>query len=256
MSYSEVLKKAIIDSKLSHIEISERCKKIGESIVPSYISKLVNGKMPPPSDKISLVLAEALGIDSKRLTLEAYLDKAPAEVIDFLNNARFSMMTLAFKAFGSNIPAEAFDGIKKQLDSMSLSEFLLDISKIQQSNTYIDDGILSTEYEDGEDNAKFTLNIKEPIGIPVKDDSMFPTISKGSQVTLEIKDKYEDGKIICFIKKAEPENIFIRKCFFKDNTVIAFPINAGYISETLEISELTLLGEVVKEIKDFRKVNQ
>lgn len=252
MPYSEVLKKAIEDSKLSHIEISQRCKNIGESIVPSYISKLVNNKMPPPTEKISLVLAQALEMDSKKLILEGYLDKAPKEIIDFLNSARLSVMTVVFKVFGETFSAEAFEEVKKILEILPLSEFLIEISKMQEaSKVSIDDDVCKMEFKDVADAA--LTNLKEAIGIPVNDDSMFPLISKGSQVTLELKDKYEDGNIICFIKKNEKDLIWIRRCFFKGDTIIAIPLNVGYEAMTLTYSEVIILGEVVKEIKDFRK---
>lgn len=251
MSYSEVLKEAIKESKLSHIQISEKCKSLGETIVPSYISKLVNGEMPPPSEKKTKVLAEALGIDSKKLTLEAYLDKAPSEIVDFLNYARFSMFSVFTMTYENNsIPADVYSGMKEAIMSLPLSDFMLEMhSLVQESNTEQDKGVLITKFNFEKD--KYDINISESIGFPVKDDSMFPLLPKDSLVKLEIKEKYVDGDVLCFVNRSEPNNYLYRKCFFKDDLVLAHPLNSGYESLSLKINDITILGKVIRVIKDI-----
>ncbi len=80
MSYAKLLTNYIEKSTLSFNGIAELCNKKGFSIDHSYISKLKNGKMPPPSEELSRVLAEVLGGDSEVLIIEGYKEKEPKEI--------------------------------------------------------------------------------------------------------------------------------------------------------------------------------
>lgn len=62
MKYSEVLNKAIEKSGLSLTDICEMVQLSGQKLTNSYLSKLRNGKMPPPSYGISVSLAKALDV--------------------------------------------------------------------------------------------------------------------------------------------------------------------------------------------------
>jgi transcriptional regulator with XRE-family HTH domain len=66
-NYSSLLNKLIDRSGLSLTEISSRAEKHGQKITTSYLSKLKNGKMPPPSFKISIALALSLDVDPELL---------------------------------------------------------------------------------------------------------------------------------------------------------------------------------------------
>jgi hypothetical protein len=58
------------------------------------------------------------------------------------------------------------------------------------------------------------MEIKEPTGLLVTDDSMFPTLQKGSTVTLELVtiDQIKNGDLIAYNKKGKKDVIY-RKCF-------------------------------------------
>jgi repressor LexA len=85
MSYSELLSEYIKRSAYSLRKVAELCNEKGFSIDHSYISKLRNGKKPPPSEELSRVLAEVLNGDPETLVVEGYKEKAPEEIKNLLN---------------------------------------------------------------------------------------------------------------------------------------------------------------------------
>ncbi len=250
MPYSEVLSKMITDSSLSIKEIADLCKKEGIEITPSYISQLKSGKINPPSDEISRAISKICGEHKNKLVLEAYLDRAPSEIIEFLNSTRYVMTISAFKIFENSFPPEVFEVVKQTLTNLPLSDFIIQINENDTfSKLSVQDGTFSTSFNIDED--RLDINLKDPTGVKVKDNSMFPTIPENSTVTIEMKEKYNDGDIICFFRKSEPEKVLIRKGFFKDKSIMLFPINSGYESLTLKSSDVTILGRVSKVIAEL-----
>lgn len=73
-NYSLLLSDLIDKSGLSLTEISLRAEKHGQKITTSYLSKLKNGKMPPPSFKMSIALALTLEVDPELLLAAGVLD--------------------------------------------------------------------------------------------------------------------------------------------------------------------------------------
>lgn len=65
--YSVMLDDLIHQSGMSLTEVSNKCKELGVNVTVSYLSKLRNGKMPPPSYKITVVLAKTLGVEPEKL---------------------------------------------------------------------------------------------------------------------------------------------------------------------------------------------
>lgn len=78
-TYAELITEKINTSGLSLNDVVFKCSQKGLKITTSYISKLKNGKMPPPSDDVSRVLAEVLEIDPEWLVITGYLERAPNE---------------------------------------------------------------------------------------------------------------------------------------------------------------------------------
>lgn len=78
--YKELLTGYIKARGLTLREISLRCKARGQKIAPSYISKLQNGYLPPPSEIVSVTLAEVLGCNPNILVYRGYLEKAPDSI--------------------------------------------------------------------------------------------------------------------------------------------------------------------------------
>lgn len=85
MNYSQLLDKAIVESGLSLRQIEKRCKDMGLSITPSYISQLKNGKLPPPRPEVTEVLVKVLQArDETQLIFQSYFDKAPEIIKEYM----------------------------------------------------------------------------------------------------------------------------------------------------------------------------
>lgn len=85
MTYAEMLDDMIKNSELSLRQISKRCEDLKLKITPSYISQLKNGKLPPPSEEVSLILAKICGSDKQaHLVFQGYMEKAPEMVREYM----------------------------------------------------------------------------------------------------------------------------------------------------------------------------
>ncbi|WP_407270002.1 helix-turn-helix domain-containing protein [Radiobacillus sp. PE A8.2] len=77
MNYYELLNQYISKSGLSHRELSRRCKELGKSVSQAYISQLVRGDVPPPSEDVNKIIATVVNGDSEKLNWFGYIEKAP-----------------------------------------------------------------------------------------------------------------------------------------------------------------------------------
>jgi repressor LexA len=80
-NYSSLLSDLIDKSGLSLTEVCLRAEKHGQKITTSYLSKLKNGKMPPPSFKMSIALALSLEIDPEVLLSAGIKDNSEEKPI-------------------------------------------------------------------------------------------------------------------------------------------------------------------------------
>ncbi len=249
MAYSDVLSEMITESKFSIKELANLCKKQGLNITPSYISQLKSGKVNPPSDEVSRAICRICGVHEEKLVIEAFLDKAPKDIIDYIESTRFAMLSTAFTILENTFPEDILEVFKQTLSNLQLADFILEINSNEQlTKTSVENRGLKSEFHFGEDNLNITL--KSPTGIPIKDNSMYPLIPEGSLITIELKENYNDGDILCFNKIGE-EVILIRKCFFKDDLLILIPFNIGFKSLTLPKSEVVILGKVKTVINEI-----
>lgn len=85
MNYAKMLEQMIEKSELSLRQISKRCADLNLTITPSYISQLKNGKLPPPSEEVSLILAKVCGSkEQSQLVFQGYMEKAPELVREYM----------------------------------------------------------------------------------------------------------------------------------------------------------------------------
>lgn len=85
MSYATMLDEMIKESELSLRQISKRCSDLNLKITPSYISQLKNGKLPPPSEEVSLTLAKVCGAKKQaNMVFQGYMEKAPTLVREYM----------------------------------------------------------------------------------------------------------------------------------------------------------------------------
>ena len=143
MNYTEMLNKLINESGMSQKEISEKCKELGEDVTTTYLSALknTNGKMA--SDSISRVIAKACNAKyDEILVTQAYIDKAPPIMIDFLECFRkvgeqgARLTQIALSELPSNLKGIS-DEISKMNNFRTLAEFICEF--VEQTKDEIDD---------------------------------------------------------------------------------------------------------------------
>ncbi len=87
LSYSQLLKAAIEEKKITLNEISHEIEKLnGSRPAIEYLSRLKNNKISPASDKLNDALARVLHIDPLEFKTAAYREKIPLEILDKLEN--------------------------------------------------------------------------------------------------------------------------------------------------------------------------
>lgn len=224
MGYSELLKNIIEESGYSFKEVSDKCKELGKSIDPSYISKLVNNKISPPKDDISWAIAKVCNTNEDMLVLEGYLDKAPSEIIDFINNIRTDLIENKITDIATMIPEDELADYKDSLYNMPLSQFVLEINN--ESNMKID-----------------ISDVLEIDNIPVEDNSMAPFIIKGSIVYYEKLSEYKNEDIVVFYYN---NNVLIRKYFKKDEFLLFYSYNLEFEPIITLPNQVSIIGKVNK----------
>lgn len=75
--YKDLLSLWIKKRGLTLRQITQRCQEKGLTIDPSYISKLQTGRLPPPTENVSRILAEVLEANPNEFAYYGYLAKAP-----------------------------------------------------------------------------------------------------------------------------------------------------------------------------------
>ena len=244
MPYYKILKKVIAESNLTNKEIAEKCCKLGTKLTPSYISKLVNNRMPAPSDEISRAISKACNIDERLLVLEGYIDKAPKEILEIFNSIRRMSLYAGLEILENNIPKEYLKEIEEIYNNEPISEFLLQILEANNlTDILIDENSinLNDNYND------IQLNLKEPISIPIKDNLMFPIVPEGAKITLEIKEKYNDGDILA-LKVKNNDNVIVRYTLFKNDKIVVNSISNNK-PITYNLGDVVILGKVSLSIK-------
>ena len=244
MPYAKLLNKLIDESKMTIKDIATKCAvEYSVKVTPSYISLLKSGKANPPSDDLSKAIAKVCKVNEMLLVIEAYVDSAPDAIKQFINVSRNSIFEGIVLSFENQFPEEMYNAMKAEINKMELSQFILqmndaigDFDVTQLTNEAI--------YKVNDDVTDATITFKKPLGLEMKDDSMYPMLPKGSTVFLEFNETYNTGDILCIKQKNKNENFLIRKCFITDDSVMLFPINTAYETITVNQSDITILGRV------------
>ena len=80
MTYRELLARYLAEAGLNTNRAAKLCAERGCRIHRTYLSKILNGRLPPPSAEVSETLAEVCGQDPEPLVVAGYREKAPAPV--------------------------------------------------------------------------------------------------------------------------------------------------------------------------------
>jgi transcriptional regulator with XRE-family HTH domain len=246
MSYKDTLFNAIEKSKLSLNEIAKRCKEHGVSITYSYISQLRSGKIPAPSNDVSKALARVCDIDENLLIIEAYLDKAPEIMKEFIRKVRY-LENVNYKNIiedrispDSNDIELQVDIFKSYLDKQPISEYIIEYIKRD------DNEVLNKDLKGFDE---FIGNLSERY-LSILDDAMEPIIAKDSKVLLSDEKNYDSGDVLAFTTKDSKE-ILIRKCLINGDTISFIPISSKHDIKSYKLNEVVILGKVKSIIEDI-----
>lgn len=127
MPYSKLLKKIIVESGYTNRDIIEKCNKRDRKIDKAYLSKLQNNKVPAPSEEISRTIANICGTDERLLVLEGYIDKAPKEIKEALENIKLIFSMAVLSMFENELNDEAIKQVENEINKEPLSDFILQI---------------------------------------------------------------------------------------------------------------------------------
>lgn len=134
MTYAQMLDSIIAKSELSLRSIAKRCAELDLQITPSYISQLKNGKLPPPTAEVSMVLAKACNSkDESKLIFQGYLEKAPDVIKEYMlasSELNKIMIETLYKQQDEGMAESAI----KYLKEMDI------LSTLELSSKYIKDG--------------------------------------------------------------------------------------------------------------------
>lgn len=257
MSYTQLLNQLIDESKLTAKEIAERCKEYGQEITPSYISALRNDKKNrAPSDDVSIAIAKACNVEKgfeNILVVEAYLDTAPKEIKKLIEILKDILTNSFISVFENKVTTQQRKEIRKQFDNMPMAKFLIAYTSEEAINSIKKQtGTLNIESKDIFTDTDITITQKiKPVGFPVSDNGMYPIISKGDMVNVEIRE-YKTGDIVLFKKNDKKTDLLARKIVIGNKKQITLiPINNEYIPETISIDDITILGVITQFIRQI-----
>lgn len=245
MAYKEVLLKIIKDSELSLREISSRCETIGLSISPSYISQLQTGKLPPPSEEVSKVIAQVCKInDATELIFEGYMEKAP-ELIKYYLTATSQVNKQLLKILMPLAHPNIDEEYVNMLDKFTTLNYTVSYLEKLKRETKIESFV--SMY--GVLKKKLTINktIDEMEQVFIEDTSMEPFIAQNSKLNCIFYDDDEpqERDIIAF--RAEDNKRITARRYYRHNDIITLvPENKEFdIIYINDLYEISLYGKVI-----------
>ena len=247
MSYAKMLESIIEESQLSLRQISKRCEDLNLKITPSYISQLKNGKLPPPSEEVSLALAKVCGSDKQAyLVFQGYMEKAPKIVREYMlasSSLNKAMLESLCKATGKTYTKEMDEYIKKLdvLAALELSSEYISMDDPKKAHDLVKKIALSCG-----DAAESDVQ-GELINLFLADSSMAPFIPMHALIYImpTKKDLLKDRDIIAFY----PDNRRVptlRWIHFIKNKILLIPEDKSHETYFLDdINEISYIGKVV-----------
>lgn len=247
MSYSNLLRKIIVESGFNSTDIIKACNERGRKIDKAYLSRLLNNKVAPPSEELSRMIADICSVDERKLVLEGYIEKAPKEIKEAFLSIKSMVFIACLSMAGNNkIDENILEQLKEKLEEEPLSEFILSlIDEKADKISFMPNGI---EFSNSMDNFKYML--EEPLALMVDDNGMFPKIIEKSKVILKIQSEYNDWDILA-VKIKGTEKIIVRFALKNKNQITLKPLNNTFETQCLKLSDLTILGKVTKTITDI-----
>ncbi len=247
MTYAEMLDSVIKKSELSLRQIAKRCEDLNLKITPSYISQLKNGKLPPPSEEVSLILAKVCGSDRQaHLVFQGYMEKAPSMVREYMlasSSLNKVMLESLCKATDKEFTKEMDDYIKGLdiLAALELSSEYVNCEDPKQRKNLVREICLSCG-----DAAEADAN-GDMVNLFLADSSMSPFIPIHAYVYIMPTklDLLKDRDIIAFY----PDNRRVptlRRIYFIKDKILLIPDDKSHDTYFFEdMNEIHYIGKVV-----------
>lgn len=260
MRYSTILSDLIEKSGLSLTEISERVEKLGHKITPSYLSKLKNAKMPPPSYKISVTLANVLGVDPVHLLAAGQNDIAEStknDLIEVLKNAYPENDFGEIFEKAMQVCLSPYQNLKPPFQDSSVSELqkvnhhsVLRVPLVGSVPTGISFDMLEFESEHITISNMWNLKEKEIFVLKVSGDSMINSrIFDGDLVVVKIQSTVESGEIAVVNVNGDDATLK-RVKRTPTGQIILFPDNPKYEPCIIDPENDRIIGKVIQVIFD------
>lgn len=248
MPYSKLLKKIIAESGLTSKEVINKCHESGRKIDKAYLSKLLNNKVPAPSEDLSRMIANICNADERRLVLEGYIDKAPNEIKEIFVSLKLMITAAALAAYDNVVPEETIKEIKETFEKEPLSDFIF--SLIDNQNVSIDSE--KDLFNIKSENEKITAILKNPLAFIISDNAMSPIIPENSEVILKIQDTYENGDILLLKLKDDDKLIARYTLFDSDKVVLTSLDNKNYPKIICNKKDIIIFGKITKTINTIQ----
>lgn len=246
MPYHKVLRDVIFNSGYTSKYIVEECNKLGVKIDKSYMSKLVNNKLPAPSEEVSRAISKVCNVDERKLVLEGYIDKAPEEIREFLIILRTTFSKICLNLFENNFEESLVEEVEKNMKIQPLSDFAIAILDKQKEIPKEAEKTFNGLVE----GKTLKINTDTLIGIPVKDNSMLSVVPNGSKVLLTIQGEYNNGEIVA-VKIKETDEVIVRIVVFDNDTIILTSLNKDYKPQFYNKKDIVILGRVSKVVNEI-----
>lgn len=258
MAYTKLLNKVIDDSGLSLKEIAIKCKEYDVKITPSYLSALKNDTTNrSPSDDVSRAIAKACNVQKgyeNILVIETYIDNAPLEMNKLFDLLRETWISSTASIFENKLTTQQSKEIKKYFSEFPMAEFIVSLSSdLMKEEIIKQSGAMKLNSKSTFDDMIIEQRVS-PLGMPVSDNGMSPIVNKGDIVNTEVKEinEYKTGDVILVSKTSRKKILFARKIIIdkaKPKELTLMPINTDFMPETINISELMILGKITQVTK-------
>ena len=257
MPYSKLLSNLIESKNLSIKEVAIKCKEYGVNITASYISMIKNSDNKKiPSDEVSRALAKACEAENiETLVIEAYIDKAPIEFRGFLEEYRQIIIQSILMFYTNKVTNEEMQEVIKKMKEMPMAEFILQSTNLSQQFDFDKQaGSFNAKIEMTDDIKKTLLELKEPEGFIIDDNSMYPIIIAGSKVNPQFLpiNEYRNGDILLIVIKGSKKPV-CRKCLFDETrtkiTLMAY--DQKIETESYNVKDIAILGKVKRIITEL-----
>lgn len=274
--YADLLDKSIKEANLSLTEISNKCEEAGVKVTVSYLSKLRNKKMPPPSLKVTAVLAKVINISPERLlaagvydnqiTLQKDLEEALKFVYPDYDNEQ--ILTRVFSiTYGSHdiLNRENLDYFDREYTDEELEALYKEAEEIESIKNGTSSNLLqipilgkiaagtpiiaeeNTEYYITVEN-KWNLSNRELFALKIKGDSMKNSrIYDGDTVIIKKQPDVENGEIAAVLVNGDDATLKKVKKYDNGETWL-FPSNDDYAPIRIENENARIIGKVIQVI--------